>query len=184
MVIRHAARDELERVIALIATRKVGPWPEELRGWEDLERILPGSTAHSARRDASLAELQEIRLLRDKVATVLLDPAAPHAPSHLGDLVDTYGLTPRITALGEPIGFLSFRAGMVGHVAERVIGAALAAFSSGEAQYIHECEAEGCITPFLDASPRHNRAYCSDRCSTKMRVRRHRQNQADDIAGS
>ncbi|MEX8034121.1 CGNR zinc finger domain-containing protein [Microbacterium sp. 20-116] len=171
---RHHARDELHRVIALVATRQIGPWPEELRTAEDLERILPGSSAHSDSSDAGLGELQEIRLLRDKVAIVLLDPEASDASSHLNDLVDAFALAPLVAGLGEPLGFRSSRTGLVGRVAERVIGAAVTAFYSGEATHIHECEADGCITPFFDASPRHNRAYCSDRCSTKMRVRRHR----------
>ena len=175
MDMHPADREELRRAIALVATREVDPWPEELRTMADLERVLPGSDTRQHTSDADPAALHEIRSLRDGLAAVLLAPHAPDAAARLDGLVAAYAITPRVTALGEPIVYRSARAGLVGHVAERVIGASIAAFSTGEARYLHECEADGCITPFLDTSPRHNRAYCSDRCSTKMRVRRHRQ---------
>lgn len=168
-------REELRRAIALVATREIGPWPEELLTMADVERIFPGSRTRQHTSDAGPAAVQGIRSLRDTLAAVLLDPHAPDAAARLDGLVAEYAITPRVPALGEPVTYRSARTGLVGHVAGRVIGASIAAYSTGEVRYLHECGADGCITPFLDTSPRHNRAYCSDRCSTKMRVRRHRQ---------
>ncbi|MFY7069922.1 CGNR zinc finger domain-containing protein [Nocardiopsis changdeensis] len=49
---------------------------------------------------------------------------------------------------------------------------------------MHTCGADDCDTPFLDTSHRANRHYCSPRCSTRMRVRRHRERTPEAGAAS
>ncbi|GAB3708182.1 CGNR zinc finger domain-containing protein [Nocardiopsis oceani] len=170
MTSEHSVEGLLRITLDLVATRPVGPWPEEL---ESLER--PGPLAPLALTVTSPSDLAEVRALRDRLAPLVLDPDPAAAPAALSALAAEFSLTPAVNSLSGPLRHVSPERRPVARVAEALIPAVMRAWEAGLLARVRSCGADNCDTPFLDSSHRANRHYCSDRCSTRMRVRKHRE---------
>ncbi|NYH51181.1 putative RNA-binding Zn ribbon-like protein [Nocardiopsis arvandica] len=167
-----SAEDLLRAALALVATRPVGAWPEELDSLDRLEELVPG-TAPKARHGAA-TDLAEVRGLRDRLAPLVLDPDPGSAPAALSALAREFDLAPVVDSVGGPVRHVSPDPRTVARVAEALVPGVMSAWASGLMPRVRTCGADDCDTPFLDRSSRANRHYCSDRCSTRVRVRRHR----------
>lgn len=159
-----SVEDLLRITLGLVATRPVGPWPEEL---DSLDRLGPLAPASASRDD-----LTEVRALRDRLAPLVLEPDPETAPSALSALAREFALAPAVHSLRGPLRHLSPDPRPVARVAEALVPAVMRAWEAGLLSRVRSCGAEDCETPFLDSSHRANRRYCSDRCSTRTRVRR------------
>ncbi|GAB3709520.1 CGNR zinc finger domain-containing protein [Nocardiopsis nanhaiensis] len=173
MTSEYSVEDLLRITLDLMATRPVGQWPEEL---DSLERLRP--LAPLALTDTSPGDLAEVRALRDRLTPLVLDPDPAAAPATLSALAAEFSLTPAVDSLGGPLRHVSPDRRPVARVAEALIPGVMRAWEVGLLARVRSCGADNCDTPFLDSSHRANRHYCSDRCSTRMRVRRHREQAA------
>lgn len=160
----RSVEDLLRAALRLVATRPVGHWPEELLS---LDRLGPLAPDRESPRD-----LGEVRDLRDRLAPLVLEPDPDTAPAALSALAREFALTPAVDSLDGPVRYVSPDPRPVARVAEALVPAVMHAWAAGLLTRVHLCGADDCDTPFLDASPRANRNYCSDRCSTRTRVRR------------
>lgn len=172
MTSEYSVEDLLRITLDLVATRPVGQWPEEL---DSLERLRP-----LALIGTSPGDLAEVRTLRDRLAPLILDPDPAAAPAALSALAAEFSLTPTVDSLGGPLRHVSPDRRPVARVAEALIPGVMRAWEAGLLARVRSCGADNCDTPFLDSSHRANRHYCSDRCSTRMRVRRHREQAAKE----
>ncbi|WP_017589093.1 CGNR zinc finger domain-containing protein [Nocardiopsis ganjiahuensis] len=164
MTSEHTTEHLLRAALRLVATRPVDLWPEELLS---LEQLGPPAPAQGSARD-----LAEVRELRDRLAPLVLAPDPAMAPAALSALAREFALTPTVDSLNGPLRHVSPDPRPVARVAEALVPAIMRAWEAGLLARVHTCGANDCDTPFLDASPRANRDYCSDRCATRTRVRR------------
>ncbi|MDT0330836.1 CGNR zinc finger domain-containing protein [Nocardiopsis lambiniae] len=170
MTSEHSPEDLLRITLALVATRPLaGAWPEELHSLERLSEILPGT------EDATATDIADVRALRDRLAPLVLSPDPDAAPVELSALAEEFGLRPAVDSVGGPIRHVSPDPRPVARAAEVLVPGVMLAWAAGLTSRVRVCGADGCETPFLDSSHRANRHYCSPRCSTRMRVRRHRE---------
>lgn len=164
----HSPEDLLRTALALVATRPVGDtWPEELSSLERFADLAPG---------AGEGDLSDVRTLRDRLAPLVLSPDPDTAPAELSALAREFALAPAVDSLGGPVRHVSPDPRPVARLAELLVPGVMHAWAAGLVSRVHTCGADDCDTPFLDTSHRANRHYCSPRCSTRMRVRRHRGN--------
>ncbi|MFD3683331.1 CGNR zinc finger domain-containing protein [Nocardiopsis sp. NPDC058631] len=168
MTSEPSAEGLLRAVLDLVATRPLGPWPEELHSLDRLGPLAP------APGSGSPSDLDDVRGLRDRLAPLVLDPDPGSAPAALSALAREFALAPVVDALGGPVRHESPDPRTVARVAEVLVPGLMHAWAAGLLSRVHACGADNCETPFMDTSHRANRHYCSDRCSTRMRVRRHR----------
>lgn len=169
-----SAADLLRAALDLVATRPTGPWPEELDSLDRLGGVVPALAPGPGARETAPGDLDEVRALRDRLAPLLLDPDPASAPAALSALAREFSLTPVVDSVGGPVRHVSPDPRTVARVAEALIPGIMDAWARGLAVRVRTCGADDCDTPFLDASSRANRHYCSDRCSVRTRVRRHR----------
>ena len=173
MTSEYSVEDLLRITLDLVATRPVGQWPEELDSLELLGPLAPLTLSGT-----SPGDLAEVRALRDRLAPLILDPDPAAAPAALSALAAEFSLTPAVDSLSGPLRHVSPDRRRVARVAEALIPAVMRAWEAGLLARVRSCGADNCDTPFLDSSHRANRHYCSDRCSTRMRVRRYREQAA------
>lgn len=174
MTSEPSAEDLLRAALDLVATRPVGRWPEELDSLDQLGPLAP------APGTGAPTDLADVRALRDRLAPLVLDPDPASAPAALTALAREFALTPAVETLGGPVRHVSPDPRAVARVAEVLVPGVMRAWAAGLLPRVRACGADDCDTPFLDASRRANRHYCSDRCSTRVRVRRHRVRTARD----
>ncbi len=171
-----SVEDLLRAALNLVATRPVGPWPEELDSLDRLGGVVPALAPGA--REAAPGDLAEVRALRDRLAPLVLDPDPASAPTALSALAREFGLAPAVDSVGGPVRHVSPDPRTVARVAEALVPGVMEAWARGLVARVRTCGADDCDTPFLDTSSRANRHYCSDRCSTRTRVRRHRRRPA------
>ncbi|MFL1380214.1 MULTISPECIES: CGNR zinc finger domain-containing protein [unclassified Nocardiopsis] len=179
MTADHSPEDLLRMTLSLVATRPVeGAWPEELFSLERLAGAVPGA------ENATADDLADVRALRDRLTPLVLSPDPDTAPAALSGLAREFGLSPAVDSVGGPVRHASPDPRLVARVAELLVPGVMGAWAAGLLPRVHTCGADDCDTPFLDTSHRANRHYCSPRCSTRMRVRRHRERPSGTGAAS
>lgn len=123
-------------------------------------------------------QLAQARELRDRLVEALLRSDTPQLRrDRLNALVETYQLQPRFTADGALV-FEARATSAIGSLVARMLGRAVELEQQGLLDHLKTCAADTCVVPFVDTSPSHRRRYCSPTCATRMRVRRHRSEQA------
>lgn len=157
----------IEALVKVASTRPEGEWPEEL----DLE-TFHCFLADTAPASATVTDLEAARNTRDLLATVLLDGSDAEARATLNLVAVTHVLVPRTD--GDGFHFVSLRGDAEGTFWAQIIGDVMHAVNEGCRSRIGRCTSAPCITPFLDTSTAGAREFCSTRCATRARVRRHR----------
>ena len=150
-------------LLAFVDSRPEDGFPDELTTLAQLRRF---------QADADDADLMPARQVRDELARVLLGPR-DIAAAVLGDLGERLRVRPDFRSVGV-IGWRVENGGRLTPLLADLMTAAIELWASGDLEDVHVCEAQSCIVPFVDASPRRNRHYCSDTCATRTRVQRHR----------
>lgn len=159
--------DLIEALVKVASTRAEGPWPEQL-DLDVFHRFLSGPAPAAAFVD----DVAVARHARDLLAAVLVDGTGAEARSILNGVAATYGIVPWIDENG--FRFLSLGGTAEGAFWAEILPDLMQAVSEGCRARISRCESEPCITPFLDTSTAGVREFCSGRCATRARVRRHR----------
>lgn len=171
------AKESYWALLRLVDTRAAGPRFPDMLDAADLrrERLAEfGLVAPSA------AELVELGALRDALVSVVLDSAlnTPTRVAALNSIVRDYGLVPQLDDALE-LGWATSGQGRVAALAEQVLPQALDLFRSNDVAKVQLCAADDCAAPFVASSTPGSRSFCSARCSTRVRVRRHRASRAD-----
>lgn len=154
---------ERELLLAFVDSRPEPGFPDELVTVADLRRFQ----ANADEVDLTLA-----RQVRDELARILLAPRDV-ATEVFNSLCELLGVRPKLTHPGA-IGWQIERGGNIAPLLTSLVGAVMNLWTTGQLDHVRVCEADTCVVPFVDGSPRHNRRYCSDNCATRTRVQRHR----------
>ena len=156
--------------LALIRTRPLAHWPEEMRDWDDLARIL-ADTPFSG-YGGTQADVEAVRSLRDRLVPSLQPQSEQEASLVLNALVDDYDLKPRL--FGREVRYQGRDVQLATRLAAQIVPALMEAHVSGLIGRIGICQDAHCDTAFLDLSRKGGRQYCCSRCATRSRVARHR----------
>lgn len=160
--------------LALIRTRPLGHWPEELRSWSDLDPLLVTARLSRAASDA----LAEVRALRDALVVPVLSPSDAEAATALNALSVAYRLHPWLDSEQGEVAYRGNDARLVTELAAILVPGLMQARATGLFLRVGVCDDTACDTAFLDESPNTRRRYCSTRCATRARVAEHRRRQA------
>lgn len=160
----------IQPLLDLAATRPEGEWPEQL----DLDRFNR-AIASMAPASRDVSDIADAVLVRDRVASILLDGSDADAYAILNTVVTDHAVKPAIDSSG--VHYLSGRPDALSSLWAQLAGPLLFAVASGVRGRTKRCASAPCITPFIDASGG-GREYCCARCATRERVRRHRAGRA------
>jgi predicted RNA-binding Zn ribbon-like protein len=166
--------DATELALALIRTRPLGHWPEELRSWDDLEPLLDHARLARADNDT----LDDVRTLRDALVIPLLSPSDTEVANALNALSIAYGVHPWLDIEHGEACHRGCDERLVTQLAAALVPGLMQARATGLLQRVGVCADAACDTAFLDQSPNTRRRYCCTRCATRARVAQHRRRQA------
>lgn len=156
--------------LALIRTRPLAHWPEELCGWDDLARILADTPFGGY--EGTETDVEAVRSLRDRLVPALQPVSEQEASMALNALVDDHDLKPRL--IGREVRYQGWNGQLATRLAACIVPALMEAHASGLIQRIGICQDAHCDTAFLDLSRKGGRRYCCPRCATRSRVARYR----------
>ncbi|MCC9145589.1 MULTISPECIES: CGNR zinc finger domain-containing protein [unclassified Arthrobacter] len=159
--------DLIEALVKVARTRAEGQWPEQL-DLDVFHRLLEAPVPAAVMVD----DVAVARHIRDVVAAVLVDGTDAEARSTLNSVAETYAIVPRTDENG--LYFLSLSGIAEGALWAQILADLMQAVSEGCRDRIGRCVSAPCIAPFLDTSTAGVREFCSTRCATRARVRRHR----------
>ncbi|MCQ1953197.1 CGNR zinc finger domain-containing protein [Arthrobacter sp. zg-Y238] len=159
--------DLIGALVKVASTRAEGQWPEQL----DLD-VFHRFLRDPAPAAALIDDVAVARHARDLLAAVLVDGTDAEARSALNSVAATYAVVPRIDGNGPY--FLSLSGTAEGAFWAQILADLMQAVSEGCRARVGRCVSAPCIMPFLDTSTAGVREFCSVRCATRARVRRHR----------
>lgn len=160
----------VQLALALIRTRPLAQWPEELCDWDDLARILADTPLSG--HGGTQADVDAVCALRDSLVPALQPPSEQEASMALNALVDDYDLKPRL--VGRELRYQGRDLQLATRLAAQIVPALMAAHASGLIGRVGICQDAHCDTAFLDLSRKGGRQYCCPRCATRSRVARYR----------
>ena len=160
----------VQLALALIRTRPLAHWPEELCDWDDLARILADTPLSG--HGGTQADVEAVRALRDWLVPALQPQSEQEASMALNALVDDHDLKPRL--IGRVVQHQGRDTQLATRLAGQIVPALMEAHVSGLIGRIGICQDAHCDTAFLDLSRKGGRQYCCPRCATRSRVARYR----------
>jgi predicted RNA-binding Zn ribbon-like protein len=160
----------VQLALALMRTRPLDHWPEELHDWDDLTRIL-ADTPFSG-YSGTKTDVEAVRTLRDRLVPSLQPQSEEEASVALNALADDHDLRPRL--IGREVQYQGRDEQLATRLAAALVPALIEAHVSGLIQRVGLCQDAHCDTAFLDLSRKGGRRYCCSRCATRSRVARYR----------
>lgn len=154
-----------ELLLAFLDTRPEEGFPDHLANLDDLRTFAP---------EAQVRDLAPAQALRDELAQTLLHSSVATIAEGLTAICEKYRATPAFERLADGVQWRIRDVGALTGLFTSLIAEAIALWDDGSIQRIRVCESSSCIVPFIDTSRRQDRMYCSPRCATRERVRKHR----------
>lgn len=154
---------ERAELLAFVDTRPEPGFADELTAVDQLRTFAP---------DATTADLDFARTLRDDLARCLLTSSGA-----IDDLCMRLEVRPSFTA-PHRMRWTVTAPERLRALTTRLVTALIELWTTGDIEHARVCAADNCIVPFVDTSPTQKREFCSPKCATRTRVRRHRARQA------
>lgn len=178
--------EAVEATLVLLRTRPLQRRPDGLNHWADLQALLQGCGLGIQARvpldvDEEVQTVADARRMRDALAVAMVAGSAEAALELLHELMASQELDPSPDTghgRGYPPGS---RGRPIAAVAAVLLPTLCQAVIEGVLQRVRICPDAVCQTVFLDPARGRPQRYCSPRCGTRARMRRHRSREAAQL---
>ena len=183
MLFTHDTEDGLIAAAALVNTMPGSvpgdSDPDTLTTVADLDRFL-ATHGWTGRHDGTAAELEQVRALRPRLAT-LWTLAEDGAVREVNAMLAEAGALPQLVRHGEWSWHLHASPDDAPLATRMVVEAAMAmvdVIRSGELKRLRQCEAVDCDDVIVDLSKNRSRRYCDGSCGNRANVAAYRARRA------